>query len=148
MTGNAHPRVAADALSPGDSRELVLVEDLTRTQIVQYAGASGDFNPLHHDDGFAQSQAGYPSIFAHGMLSMGLTGRLLTDWLGDGVLEEYGVRFVRQVWPGDTLTAHGVVKSVEPEGETARVEIEVTTRNQRDEPVITGSATAVLPREL
>jgi acyl dehydratase len=108
-----------------------------------YAGASGDFNPIHHDETFATKAAGYPSVFAHGMLTMGMTGRLLTDWLGDGVLTEYGVRFVRQVWPGDTLTATGTVTAV---GDDGSVEIEVTTSNQNGEPVVAGRARAVLPR--
>ena len=64
----------------------MLVDDLTRTQIVQYAGASGDYNPLHSDEVFAREVAGYPGVFAHGMLTMGMTGRLLTDWVGDGRL--------------------------------------------------------------
>src|SRR4029453_245587 len=89
----------AEELTVGDRRELVLVRDLTRTQIVQYAGASGDYNPLHTDEVFAREVAGYPGVFAHGMLSMGITGRLLTDWFGAGSLTAYGVRFVRQVWP-------------------------------------------------
>jgi acyl dehydratase len=124
---------------------MVIVEKLTRTQIVQYAGASGDFNPIHHDEMFASKAAGYPSVFAHGMLSMGLTGRLLTDWLGDGVLREFGVRFVKQVWPGDTLTARGTVKRVDVEGREGRVEIEIETVNQKGEPVISGNAVAALP---
>ena len=66
----------------GDNRSLVLVDDLSRTQIVQYAGASGDYNPLHTDDRFTTEVAGYPSVFAHGMLTMGMTGRVLTDWFG------------------------------------------------------------------
>ena len=111
MVGN--PKLSCDEISVGDEREQQVVENLTRTQIVQYAGASGDFNPIHHDETFATKAAGYPSVFAHGMLSMGLTGKLLTDWLGDGVLRSYGVRFVRQVWPGDTLTARGTVKAIE-----------------------------------
>ena len=109
----ANPKLTCKQLQAGDTRELVVVEKLSRTQIVQYAGASGDFNPIHHDEKFATETAGYPSVFAHGMLTMGLTGKLLTEWLGDGVLQEYGVRFVGQVWPGDTLTATGTVKSVE-----------------------------------
>ena len=135
----------ASDLKVGDARELVLVEKLTRTQIVMYAGASGDFNPIHHDEMFASKAAGYPSVFAHGMLTMGLTGRLLTDWLGDGVLREYGVRFVKQVWPGDTLTARGVVKSIDVRGDEGLVEIEIETRNQKGEPVVSGSAVAALP---
>ena len=139
--GNSKAR--ASELKVGDSREQVLVENLTRTQIVMYAGASGDFNPIHHDETFATKGAGYPSVFAHGMLTMGMTGRLLTDWLGDGVLTEYGVRFVKQIWPGDTLTAKGTVTAVGADG---TVEIDVTTTNQNGEPVVAGRAKAVLPR--
>lgn len=136
------PKLRAADLAVGATREQVLVENLSRTQIVMYAGASGDFNPIHHDETFATKAAGYPSVFAHGMLTMGLTGRLLTDWLGDGVLRSFGVRFVRQVWPGDTLTAKGTVKAVDADG---RVEIEVVTVNQRGEPVVAGEAVAALP---
>ena len=143
MAGN--PKTDCASLSVGAAREQVLVENLTRTQIVQYAGASGDFNPIHHDEQFATKAAGYPSVFAHGMLTMGLTGRLLTDWLGDGVLREYGVRFVKQVWPGDTLTARGVVKSIDVRGDEGLVEIEIETRNQKGEPVVSGSAVVALP---
>jgi acyl dehydratase len=141
MSGGA-PKLRASDLSVGQAREAVVVENLTRTQIVMYAGASGDFNPIHHDEIFATRGAGYPSVFAHGMLSMGLTGRLLTDWLGDGVLREFGVRFVRQVWPGDTLTAKGTVTSIGADG---RVAIELVTTNQRGEPVVAGDAVAMLP---
>ena len=79
------------ALKVGDTREQVVIENVNRSHIVKYAGASGDFNPLHHDEGAAQKMAGYPSVFAHGMLSMGLTGRMLTDWLGPTALKKYGV---------------------------------------------------------
>ena len=68
------------------TRAVVVVEDLKRTQIVQYAGASGDYNPIHTDEVFATKVAGYPGVFAHGMLTMGLTGRMLTDLVGDGRL--------------------------------------------------------------
>jgi acyl dehydratase len=62
----------------GEVREVVLTEEVTRTQLVQYSGASGDYNPLHSDERFATEVAGYPSVFAHGMLTMGITGRALT----------------------------------------------------------------------
>lgn len=140
----ANPKLRAGDLKAGDARESVVVENLSRTQIVQYAGASGDFNPIHHDEKFAE-KAGYPSVFAHGMLGMGLTGRLLTDWLGDGVLREYGVRFVSQIWPGDTLTAVGTVASIEPDGDGAIVAIDLVTSNQHGRPVIQGHAKAALP---
>ena len=87
-----------------------LVDDLKRTQIVQYAGSSGDYNPLHTDEIFTTKVAGYPSVFAHGMLTMGMTGKMLTDYVGDARLTKYGVRFTSQVWPGATrsrLHRHG-----------------------------------------
>jgi acyl dehydratase len=146
MAGN--PKIGCDAMSVGDSQEELLVENLTRTQIVQYAGASGDFNPIHHDETFATKAAGYPSVFAHGMLTMGMTGRLLTNWLGDGVLREYGVRFVNQVWPGDTLTARGTVESIEKQGDEGIVRISIVTTNQKGDPVVKGSAVAALPSQL
>ena len=112
----SNPRAWAGEIVLGEERQAVVVEDLKRTQIVQYAGASGDFNPIHHDELFAAKAAGYPSVFAHGMLTMGLTGRLLTDWLGDGVLRELRRALRAQVWPGDTLTARGTVKQIRVEG--------------------------------
>jgi acyl dehydratase len=125
-------------LKVGDTREQVVIEKLNRTHIVKYAGASGDFNPIHHDEVFAKEVAGYPSVFAHGMLSMGLTGRALTDWLGVMALKRYGVRFTRQVWPGDTLTAKFEVTKVEDGLAT----IKVVTVNQNGETVIEGEAVA------
>lgn len=71
----------------GDTYSEKIVEDLKRTQIVQYAGASGDYNPLHSDDKFTKEIAGYPGVFAHGMLSMGMTGKMLTNFVGDGTLK-------------------------------------------------------------
>ena len=128
----------------GDHREVVLVEDLTRTQIVMYAGASGDFNPLHTDECYARDVAGYPSVFAHGMLTMGMTGRILTDWVGDGRLLRYGVRFVKQVWPGDTLTARAEVTAVRDDDGQPVADFDVITRNQDGDTVLTGTATARL----
>src|ERR1700722_9707684 len=101
--------LSASKLKVGDTHTARLVDDLKRTQIVQYAGASGDFNPLHTDEVFTTKIAGYPSVFAHGMLTMGLTGTLLTDVVGDGTLRTFGVRFRSQVWPGDTLTATATI---------------------------------------
>lgn len=122
------------------SRELRLVEGLSRTQIVQYAGASGDFNPLHHDEAFARDSAGMPGIFAHGMLTMGMTGRVLTDWFGAESIVEYGARFVAQVWPGDTLTASATIDDVRSDGDITELDLTVTTVNQCGDVVLAGSA--------
>ena len=132
----------ASALSVGQEFSDVVVNNLTRTQIVMYAGASGDYNPVHTDNEFVTKVAGYPGVFAHGMLSMGLTGRLLTDTVGDGRLTKYGVRFVKQVWPGDTLTAKATVAAIREDHGRHLVDLDVVTTNQNGDAVITGSATA------
>jgi acyl dehydratase len=134
----------AGELKVGDSREELLVENLSRTQIVMYAGASGDYNPLHTDEPFATKVAGFPSVFAHGMLTMGMTGRVVTNWIGDGRITKYGVRFVKQVWPGDTLTATASVTELREEDGVSLADFAITTVNQNGESVVTGTATARL----
>jgi len=128
----------ASDLKIGDTYSECLVEDLKRTQIVQYAGASGDYNPLHTDEVFTTKVAGYPSVFAHGMLTMGMTGRMLTNYVGDGRLTKYGVRFTNQVWPGDTLTSTATVESLEDK----IVRLAVETKNQDGTTVLSGYAEA------
>jgi acyl dehydratase len=136
--------LAANNLNVGDSYSELVVEDLTRTQLVMYAGASGDYNPVHSDTEFVTEVAGYPSVFAHGMLTMGMTGRMLTNYVGDGRLTYYGVRFVNQVWPGDTLTAKAEVAAIREEDGVQLVDLKVTTVNQDDKAVLSGNATARL----
>jgi acyl dehydratase len=136
--------LSASTVGVGDHREMLLVDDLTRTQIVQYAGASGDYNPVHSDEIFATKVAGYPGVFAHGMLTMGMTARVLTDWVGDGRLLRYGVRFVKQVWPGDSLTARAEVTAVRDSEAGPVADFLVTTTNQDGDAVLTGSASARL----
>jgi len=122
----------------GDTHETVVVDDLKRTQIVQYAGASGDYNPLHTDEIFATKVAGYPSVFAHGMLTMGMTGRVVTDLVGVESLLKFGGRFTSQVFPGDTLTVRATVESVEDDV----VSFKLSTVNQDGTEVFSGYAAA------
>jgi acyl dehydratase len=129
-------------LSTGQTFSAVLVEDLKRTQLVQYAGASGDYNPLHTDEIFATQVAGYPSVFAHGMLTMGMTGRMVTDLVGDGRLASFGGRFTSQVFPGDDLTTTATVDEVREEDGTPIVALSLRTVNQDDREVFSGYATA------
>ena len=135
------------ALSPsglkiGDTHEETVIHNLSRTQIVMYAGASGDYNPVHSDEVFATKVAGYPTVFAHGMLSMGLTGKMLTNFVGDGRLTKFGVRFVSQVWPGDTLTAKATVEAIRQEDSQQLVDLAISTVNQDGREVVSGNATA------
>jgi len=134
----------ASQLKIGDTREEVVIENLSRTQLVMYAGASGDYNPVHSDEVFATKVAGYPTVFAHGMLSMGATGRMLTNWVGDGRLTKYGVRFVSQVWPGDSLTARATVDAIRDENGQKLADLSVVTVNQDGKEVVSGYACARL----
>jgi len=118
--------------------------DLTRTDLVTYAGASGDFNPMHHDDVKAKD-AGLPSVFGHGMFTMGLLGTALTDYVGVGNLRLYKVRFTKQTWPGERLTTRiTVAKKYEQDGEH-RVDLECTVVNAEGEAKVAGTAVAALP---
>ena len=130
--------LSATNLKAGDTYTECLVEDLSRTQIVMYAGASGDYNPVHTDEKFTKEIAGYPSVFAHGMLTMGTTGRMLTNYVGDGRLTKYGVRFTSQVWPGDTLNSTATVVDVTD----GIVNLSVETTNQNGALVLSGYAAA------
>jgi acyl dehydratase len=134
--------LSASKLKEGDTHTERVVEDLKRTQIVQYAGASGDYNPLHTDEIFTTKVAGYPSVFAHGMLTMGMTGKMLTNYVGDARLTKYGVRFTSQVWPGDTLDATATVKAIKDQDGVKLVELDVATTNQAGVTVLSGYAEA------
>lgn len=134
--------LAASKLKVGDTHTERLVEDLKRTQIVQYAGASGDYNPLHTDEIYTTKIAGYPGIFAHGMLTMGMTGKMLTSYVGDVRLTKFGVRFMSQVWPGDTLDATATVKAFTERDGVKLVELDVSTVNQNGVQVLSGYAEA------
>ena len=130
--------LSASNIKAGDTYTECLVDDLSRTQIVMYAGASGDYNPVHTDEKFTKEVAGYPSVFAHGMLTMGMTGRMLTNYVGDGRLTKYGVRFTSQVWPGDTLNSTATVVDVSD----GIVNLNVETTNQDGAVVLSGYAAA------
>ncbi|MSP03640.1 MAG: acyl dehydratase [Acetobacteraceae bacterium] len=132
----------ASALKVGDTHSERVVENLSRTQLVQYAGASGDYNPLHTDEVYTTQVAGYPSVFAHGMLTMGLTSKMLVNFVGPGRLTKFGVRFTNQVWPGDTLDSVATVEAIRDEAGVKLVDLKLSTTNQDGKEVVSGSATA------
>jgi len=113
---------------------------LTRTDLVMYAGASGDFNPMHHDEIAAQA-AGLPSVFGHGMFSAGLLATAITNYVGVGNLRSYRVRFTKQTWPGETLSTTVAVTEKRPGNE---VVLECAVVNENGEAKIQGEAVAVL----
>jgi acyl dehydratase len=139
----AEEKLKFEDVNEGDEAPEVRHE-LTRTDLVMYAGASGDFNPMHHDETKAQA-AGLPSVFGHGMFSMGLLGRAITDWVGVGNLKRFKVRFTKQTWPGETLVSTIKVIAKRKEDGDQLVDLEVSLTNQDGEVKVAGDAVAALP---
>lgn len=142
--GTPRTTVWYEDVQEGEEASPLSIESITRTHIVRYAGASGDFNPLHHDEPFAQ-RVGYPSVFAMGMMTAGFLGHMLTDWMGLKNLRVYRVRFLSLVWPGDDLTCKGKVVEKHIENGRGYVHCDLTVENQRGEVVISGYAKVELP---
>jgi acyl dehydratase len=132
-----------DDVNEGDAAP-VLSHELTRTDLVMYAGASGDFNPMHTDE-VAAKEAGLPSVFGHGMFSMGLLGRAITDWVGVGNVKTFKVRFTKQTWPGEKLTSKVVVTAKRKEDDASVVDLDVELANESGEVKVAGTAVAALP---
>lgn len=131
------------AIAAGDRFELVK-GPVTTTQLVMYAGASGDFNRIHYDLPFAQ-EAGLGGVIAHGMLTMGFAAQAVTEWAGPGAfVKEIAARFLTPVRPGDTVTVQGTVQSTRHEDGRlcAAISFEGHTANGR---VVAGSAVAAFP---
>lgn len=122
----------------------VFSHELTRTDLVMYAGASGDFNPMHTDEVKAKA-AGLPSVFGHGMFTMGLLGKALTDYVGVGNLKSFKVRFTKQTWPGETLSSRITVTAKRDEDGEHLVDLTCEMVNQDGENKLTGEAVASLP---
>ncbi|QCS43976.1 MaoC family dehydratase N-terminal domain-containing protein [Natrinema versiforme] len=133
-------RTAAD-LAVGDTGPTVVVEDLDRKQFVKYAGASGDFNPIHYDEPYATA-AGNESVFGQGMFTAGVASRVVTDWFDLAAVSSFGVRFQSRVFPGDTVVATGEVVDVDRDSGTVETELEASTAD--GETLLTGTATAAL----
>src|ERR1700728_2941348 len=120
--------------SAPDKATWVLADGLTRTQIVQFAGAVGDFNPIHTDEVYATQVAKLPTVMSHGMLTMGLVGEALARWVGQESVAAFGGRFKASVWPGDALT----VSLTREDGDAGSIVLVVT--NQSGAEVFVGYA--------
>jgi acyl dehydratase len=139
-----YSRVYFDDVKVGDELPPLVKGPIQQIQLTRYAGASGDFNPIHQDDEFAKA-AGMGGVFAHGMLSMGFVGQLVTDWAGPGAVRKLGVRFAAIVRLKDTVTCRGRVLAKSSKDRVNLVNLEVWAENQKGEKVVTGKATVTLP---
>lgn len=133
-----------DNIEVGDELPSLTTAPITETQLVRYAGASGDFNPIHTVHHAAQ-ESGFDGVIANGMLVMGFVGRAITDWVGIAPLRQFGVRFVGITKPGQAITITGkVVEKVEVDNEY-RLRCELYAADQEGELKIKGGFTVSLP---
>lgn len=119
-------------------------EPIDQIQLVKYAGASGDFNPLHYMDSIGK-MAGTGGVIAHGMLIMGFTGQAVDRWIPRRHLKKLAVRFVGMTKPGDKITVHGKITAIQPEQDTGTLTGEVTAVDQTGDVKIKGTFEAQLP---
>jgi acyl dehydratase len=139
------PALDANTVAAGHELPPLVKGPITRDHLRAYAAASGDPNPMHTDDEFARN-AGYPGVFAHGMLSMGWLGQLLVQAGGVGSIRRFRTRFAKLTWPGEVISCRGRVTRVTDETGVRLVECEIWTENQDGERKLVGSATLALPR--
>ena len=127
------------ALQAGDELQSYTKAPITKVQLVQYAGASGDFNPLHTDDAFAQS-IGMPGVIAHGMLIMAFLGEYVIKLVSDeATVKSFSMRFGAMTFPGDVITCGGSVKEINGQEITLLLE----AKKQDGKVVGTGEAVIV-----
>ncbi len=138
-------RARWEDLSVGSAAQPRQYGPLTRTDFVRYQGASGDFNPIHHDEAFARD-AGFPTVFSVGMLQAGILAGFCADWLGADNVRRFAVQFREQVWPGDHLVCEAVVTRADDAGPERAVELDVLVRRvESGGPAVVGQATFVVP---
>ena len=137
-------KVYAEDVNVGDALPDLVKGPIQQIQLTRYAGASGDFNPIHQDDEFAKA-AGMGGVFGHGMLTMGFVAQAVTDWAGAGQVKKLGVRFQGLVRLKDVITCKGRVLGKSSKNGTQFVDLELWAENQKGEKVVTGKATVALP---
>jgi acyl dehydratase len=139
-----YAKVYAEDVNVGQALPELVKGPIQQIQLTRYAGASGDFNPIHQDDEFAKA-AGMGGVFGHGMLTMGFVAQCVTDWAGAGAVRKIGVRFQGLVRLKDVITCKGRVLAKSSKDGTHLVELELSAENQKGEKVVTGKATVALP---
>jgi len=136
--------VTFSSVEVGDEVPTLTKGPVEQIQIVRYAGASGDFNPIHTIPAVAQ-EAGLDGTISHGMLVMAFAGQMLTDWLGPNALRNFKVRFKGMTIPGDVLTCTGSVTAKEERDGENVIEGKVSVKGPDERPRLTGTFVAVLP---
>ena len=131
----------------GDTIPELVKGPLQKIQHVRYAGASGDFNPLHTDDDFARSVGIQDGVIAHGMLIMGIVGQAITGWVPQKNLKKFGVRFAGMTKPGNTITVSGAITDKRIEDGENIIVCEVVAKDEDDDVKITGHFEAALPNK-
>ena len=139
-----YAKVYFEDVKVGDELPALVKGPIQQIQLTRYAGASGDFNPIHQDPEFAQA-AGMGGVFAHGMLSMGFVAQAVTDWAGAGTVRKIGVRFAALVRLKDTVTCRGRIVATSRNNGVNAVELEIWAENQKGDKVVTGKATVAVP---
>jgi acyl dehydratase len=135
--------VELSQLKIGDALPAFTTPPVTRLTLALYCGASGDHNPMHVDIDYARA-GGSPDVFAHGMLSMGYLGRLLTNWVPQQRIRSYGVRFVAITQVGEAITCTGTVTELFEAGGERRARLALQTTNQHGQVKLTGDAVVAI----
>jgi acyl dehydratase len=130
-------------IGAGDEAQPRTIGPLSVADFVRYAGAAGDFNPLHYDDAHARVN-GFDGVFAQGMFSAGLLGSFAADWIGPDALRRLRVRFVEVVWPAESLTCTATVERVYDEAGERRVDVALSAARPGGAIAVSGTATFAL----
>ncbi len=140
----AQTRVCFENVDVGDDIPKLVKEPINETQLVMYAGASGDFNPIHTVHNFAV-KSGFDGVIGHGMLSMGFVGQFVTDWAGAGSVKKISVQFRAISKPRDVVTVEGKVVKKYTDGGKNLVDCEFEAVTQKGDKLVAGGATVELP---
>jgi acyl dehydratase len=138
-------RIYFEDINVGDEIPKLVKGPLQKLQHVMYAGASGDFNPLHTDDDFAKAVGMKDGVITHGMLIMGFVGQAITNWIPKKDLKRFGVRFAGMTKPGNTITVTGKVRDKRSQSGQNLITCDITAMDETGDVKVTGSFDAALP---
>jgi acyl dehydratase len=129
-----------ETVRAGDEIPALAKAPVDRVQLARFAGATGDFNPLHVDEQHARG-LGMPSVYAPSTLGMSFLGQLITDWARGAQIRKFNAKFIKLIWPGDTIVCKGRVSDRHGTGGSYFIELEVWAENQKGELVLRGGCT-------